>query len=90
MVEEIMSIDIEELRNIKCPFKVAIDYKIGKKKGTPNKNNIAHIVGFSENDPLGVGGGLFPNFSVVHFKNGGWLLVEHLMKYYSIVEQGES
>ena len=78
-----------EIKNIKCPFKVANHYKIGKKKGEINSNTIAEVTHFSGNDPLGVGGGIFPNNPTVYLKGGGWLLLTDLMRYYSIVKDKE-
>lgn len=77
----------KEINNIKCPFVVGSDYRIGKKKGTQKKTNHAEVVGFSKNDPLGVGGGIMPNMATAYFKGGGWLLIGDLMRNYSIIKQ---
>lgn len=66
----------KELLAEKAPFNVRL---IGKKR-------IVIVTGFAQNDPLGVGGGLFPDMPTAHFKNGGWLLVTDLIKNYEIVK----
>lgn len=63
---------LQELKARKCPIRVR---PVGRKR-------VSVIVGFSQNDPLGVGGGLFPDMPTAHFKNGGWLLVRDLLKTY--------
>jgi hypothetical protein len=45
---------------------------------------IASIEGFSDNDPLGVGGGAFPNMPTAYFAGGGWVLVDDLIKYWTL------
>ncbi len=74
-----MPIEQSEILGLECPFKVKWDGKRGKPIGKP-----IEVVGFSENDPLGVGGGLLPNFATVTFKGGGWILVADLMRLYSV------
>jgi len=71
----------EEIENIQAPFFIVADCKVGPRKGKPKKE-----VGFSGNDPLGVGGGIFPDNPTVYFKNGGWLLLSDLMRYHSIIK----
>ena len=68
-----------ELRAAIVPFKVR--YK-GKKRA-------ATVIGFSQNDPLGVGGGLFPDMATAYFKGGGWVLLGDLLQYYEIDGGGE-
>jgi len=45
----------------------------------------ARVIGFSQNDPGGVGGGLFPDMATAYFESGGWILVGDLRRYYEIV-----
>mgnify|MGYP003426040438 CR=1 FL=1 len=66
---------LEELQSAKCPFKVTCTVK-GGSNGT--------VVGFSQNDPLGVGGGIFPDMPVAYFEGGGWLLVSDLLRNYEL------
>lgn len=66
---------LEELQNVKCPFDVVCIVK-GGSNGT--------VIGFSQNDPLGVGGGIFPDMPVAYFKGGGWLLVSDLLRNYEL------
>ena len=65
----------QELQTATCPFQVRFK---GKRKPIT-------VEGFSQNDPLGVGGGIFPDIPVAHFKNGGWLLVSDLLRHYEMV-----
>ncbi len=72
-----MPITVEEMNAATAPFKVELD----------GKRRVPIIVeGFSENDPLGVGGGIFPDMPAAYLKSGGWLLVKDLMCHYSIVQ----
>lgn len=65
-----------ELMKAKTPFKVR--YR-GKKR--------AFIVtGFTQNDPLGVGGGMLPDMPTAHFKSGGWILIADLIEHYEMVK----
>lgn len=70
-----MPITETELRNTEAPFVVKDDHT-----GTA-----ATVIGFTDNDPLGVGGGIFPDMPTAHFKGGGWLLVADLVANNSIV-----
>lgn len=64
----------QELRSLKAP--VYVQYK--------GKLPRSLVTGFSQNDPLGVGGGMFPDMPVCYFKNGGWLLVTDLLRHYEV------
>ncbi len=70
----------EDLLKAEAPFLVV------KKGGTRTLTLI--VEGFTANDPLGVGGGLFPDMPAVFFKGGGWLLVTDLIRNYDLVEGG--
>lgn len=72
-----MPITKDEILTVKAPFKVRDDRR---KKARP-----ITVAGFSKNDPLGVGGGIFPDMPTAYFEDGGWLLAADLMKHYSIV-----
>jgi len=66
---------IEELKNTTLPFDVVCTIGCSS-RGT--------VIGFSEQDPLDVGGGMFPDMPTVYFKGGGWLLVSHLLRHYEL------
>lgn len=80
-----MPITQEEIMNVEAPFYIVDDCSKGPRKGKPRKRKPSEVTGFTENDPLGVGGGMFPNMATVYFKNGGWLLLKDLMRLHSIV-----
>jgi hypothetical protein len=63
-----------ELKTAVAPFKVR---RIGKRR-------TAIVIGFSQNDPLGVGGFPFPELPIAYFEEGGWLLVSDLVKHYEL------
>ena len=65
---------IEDLQGVKAPFDV-LSIKDGGRHT---------IKGFAQNDPLGVGGGIFPDIPVVYFEGGGWLLVDDLLRHYKL------
>jgi len=77
----------EQLQKQKVPYFVVSDCMAGKRKGLPKKQRPAKVVGYTENDPLGVGGGLFPDNPTVHFETGGWVLITDLMRFHSIVSE---
>lgn len=66
---------IDELKTISAPFKVRFK---GKKK-------VSIVTGFSQNDPIGVGGGMLPDMACAYFEKGGWILVDDLLKHYELV-----
>ena len=66
--------EIKDLQNVKAPFDV-----LSIKDGSRHT-----IKGFAQNDPLGVGGGFFPDIPVVYFEGGGWILVSDLLRHYEI------
>ncbi len=66
-------IERHEIEVLEAPFDVLND-----------KGERSTVTGFSQNDPLGVGGGMFPDMPTVYFESGGWLLLEDLMRHYSL------
>jgi len=65
----------DELRAATVPFRVRF-------RGTTKKTSV--VIGFSQNDPLGVGGGIFPDMACAYFEKGGWLLLDDLLEYYEL------
>ena len=77
----IMAITEQQLKKLKAPFQVTLSTRNGK----PRKNSSPiEVVGFTQNDPLGVGGRMLPDIPVVHFKGGSWITLKDLMRYYCI------
>ena len=74
--EDAKSLEHALKRGLSAPFDV-----ISKADGRP-----AIIEGFGENDPLGVGGGIFPDMPVAYFKGGGWCLVSDLIDHWQLPE----
>ena len=66
---------LEDLKAAIVPFKVRAN---GKKKTST-------VIGFSQNDPTGTGGGIFPDMPCAYFEKGGWLLVADLLEHYQLV-----
>lgn len=81
----VMPIKENEIKDVECPFLIVADCLRGPRKGLPKKQKPSKVIGFSENDPLGVGGGIFPNNPTVYFEKGGWLLLSDLMRNHTIV-----
>ena len=67
---------LEQLKSAKAPFKVK----------SIHDGEVVTVKGFSENDPLGVGGGIFPDMPVAYFEGGGWLLVKDLLVNFDVVD----
>ncbi|MBQ4836030.1 hypothetical protein [Pseudoalteromonas luteoviolacea] len=76
-----MPISQTEINNIKAPYFIVADCRAGKRTGQPKKEKPSKVIGYSSCDPLGVG------FVTVYFEGGGWLLVQHLMRNHSIVNE---
>lgn len=68
--------EINDLRRQIAPFRVV----------SVHNGNEAIITGFSENDPLGVGGGMLPNLATVYFDGGGWCLVSDLLEHWELAD----
>lgn len=64
----------EELLQSRAPFHVVSKYD----------GHRAIVEGFSENDPLGVGGGLLPDMPTCYFEGGGWLLAQDLLDNFDL------
>lgn len=73
--------ELEDLKKVKCPFDVVCKLPNGS-GGT--------VIGFAQNDPLGVGGGIMGDIPVVYFKGGGWLLLADLLRYYELATNNAS
>lgn len=71
-----VTITAEQMRSVTAPFNVR----------RPGHKRVSTITGFSRNDPLGVGGGIFPDMPTAYFEGGGWLLVKDMMRHYELVE----
>lgn len=69
-----MPITREQLVGLEAPFEVIAD----------NDGRRATVTGFSENDPLGVGGGMLPDMPCAYYEGGGWNLVEDMMQHFSL------
>lgn len=82
-----MPITEDEIKSIKAPFYIIADCQRGKRRGLPRKGKPSKVTGFSNIDPLGVGGGIFPNNPTVYFENGGWVLLSDLMRLHTIVNK---
>jgi len=80
-----MPITKEQLKETKVPYLIVADCRAGKRKGLPKKEQPSTVVGYSVNDPLGVGGGIFDTNPCVYFKSGGWVLLSDFVKNHSIV-----
>ncbi len=80
-----MTITTKELLATTLPYFIVADCRAGKRKGSPKKEKPSKVIGYSCNDPLNVGGGIFTNNPTVYFENGGWVLLSDFMKNYSIV-----
>lgn len=63
-----------ELLAARAPFAVVSKYD----------GHRATVEGFSQNDPLGVGGGVLPDMPVCYFEGGGWLLAEDLLNNFEL------
>jgi len=80
-----MPITENQIKKAKAPFCVVGDCLRGPRKGLPRKERPSKVIGFSGNDPLNVGGGIFPNNPSVYFEGGGWGLLTDVMQHYTIV-----
>jgi hypothetical protein len=64
----------EQLSKLEAPFVVK----------SVHDGRMATVTGFSKNDPLGVGGGMFPDMPTAYFEGGGWCLLPDLMEHWDI------
>jgi len=69
---------IEELKAAKVPFDVI-----------STQGHTSRVIGFTQNDPLGVGGGAFEDMPCAWFEGGGWLLVSDLLRYHELLDKTE-
>jgi hypothetical protein len=69
--------EFNQLRQLIAPFQV---------RKIHNRRERATVTGFSENDPLGAGGGLLPITPTVYFENGGWCLLEDFLEHWELDE----
>ncbi len=56
---------LDDILNLDVPFKV---------RSVRRPRNTAIVTGFSQNDPLGVGGGLLPDMPTAYFEGGGVII----------------
>lgn len=75
-----MPITREQLVGLEAPFELISD----------GDGRRATVTGFSETDPLGVGGGMLPHMPCAYYEGGGWNLVEDMMRYFSLPDQKSS
>ena len=68
----------EELHEYSPPLKV---YSV-------HDGGVATVIGFSSNDPLGVGQGLGLRLPTVYFRGGGWCLLSDLLKHWRLPLRG--
>lgn len=69
----------EQLQKRTAPF---VCYSKHDKKQRP-----ITVSGFSENDPLGVGGLIMPMNPTVYFKGGGWVLLSDFIKHHNLTKR---
>jgi hypothetical protein len=71
--------DFDQIKDLEPPFKVK----------SKHSKRTAIVIGFSRNDPLGVGGGLLPDMPTVYFEGGGWLLLSDFMDHWELIPDQE-
>lgn len=62
---------------------LAAPFKVRSKR---DPKDVGTVTGFSQNDPLGVGGGIFPDMPTAYFEGGGWVLLDDLCAYQELAE----